>query len=200
MIVGVVLAGGRALRFGADKALAELGGRSLLDASLAVLERSCAQIAVNARADSPVAGATRARGLACLPDPSGAPRGPLAGVLAGLTWAQDIGAELLASAPCDTPFLPAELVDRLAAALTAESGAAFARAPEGVHPLCAVWRVRALETLTKALAGGDHPPVREALRRLGAVAVDFDDDDAFHNINTQGDLAAAIRAAAGSKD
>ena len=102
MIAGLVLAAGRSRRFGGDKALAELDGLSLLDHVLATLGRACGVLAVNAREGSDIDAFARARGLASLPDPPGAPDGPLSGLLAGLVWAEGQGAELLATAPCDT--------------------------------------------------------------------------------------------------
>lgn len=191
MIVGLVLAGGRSRRFGADKAMAELGGRSLFEPVVDVLAAGCVQVAVNARA-GPVDERAAALGLGRVADPPGAPDGPLAGVLAGLAWAEAAGAALLATAPCDTPFLPPDLVARLAGALRADDGLAFARAPDGVHPLCGLWRVRLVAPLADLLADGAHPPVRAAVTRLGGRAVDFENATDFFNMNTPEDLARAL--------
>jgi molybdopterin-guanine dinucleotide biosynthesis protein A len=192
MIRGLVLAGGRSRRFGADKALAELGGRSLLQASSAVLAAGCARVAVNAPEDGDIAEAARELGLEVLPDPPGAPDGPLAGVLAGLRWAKARGAGRLATAPCDTPFLPADLVARLAAALDAGHAVAVAEAPDGQHPLCGIWRTDLIAPLADLLAAGAHPPVRGALDRLGGASIaTFPDAHAFFNINTRADLERA---------
>lgn len=193
MIFGLVLAAGRSSRFGTDKALAQLGGRSLLGAAVDVLSGGCVRVAVNAH-EGPIADDAAARGLERIADPPGAPDGPLAGVLAGLTWAEAAGASLLATAPCDTPFLPADLVARLAEALKTDDGLAFARAPDGVHPLCGLWRVRLIEPLAAMLADGRHPPARAAVEQLGGRAVDFPDPAAFFNVNTRQDLAGAARA------
>jgi molybdopterin-guanine dinucleotide biosynthesis protein A len=191
VIAGLVLAGGRSVRFGADKALAEFGGRSLLDAVLAVLAQGCPTVAVNASGGGPIAVAARANGLAVVPDPPGAPEGPLAGVLAGLRWARGLGADRLATAPCDTPFLPADLVARLSAALDPDQAVAVAEAPDGLHPLCGVWRTSLADPLADLLSNGAHPPVRQALDRFGAARVAFPDARAFFNVNTQEDLARA---------
>lgn len=189
MIAGLVLAGGRSRRFGAEKALAPLGeGRTLLDAALAVLAPACGPIAVSAREGSGAAALAEARGLPWLTDPPGTPEGPLAGLLAGLAWARGLGAPLLASAPCDTPVLPPELVARLAETLRPGDEAAVARAPDGPHPLCGLWRTSLAEPLAMLLADG-HPPVRRALERLGGRFVDFPDAAAFANVNTRDELA-----------
>jgi molybdopterin-guanine dinucleotide biosynthesis protein A len=197
MIFGLVLAGGRSRRFGADKALAEFNGRSLFESSLSVLSGTCDRLAVSTPTGGRLAAIAAARGLARLDDPPGAPQGPLAGVLTGLTWALAGGADLLATAPCDTPFLPADLFERLAGALAAADGAAVARAPDGLHPLCGVWRTTLAGPLAEALADGAHPPVRQMLRRLGGHSVDFDDAACFFNVNTRGDLARAMAQSGG---
>ncbi len=116
----------------------------------------------------------------------------MSGVKAGLAWARAAGAELLVSAPCDTPFLPADLVSRLAQALTPEAGAATARTTEGLQPLCTLWRCDRLEAVQAALAGGEHPAIRKVLAGLGAVEVGFDDARAFDNINTPQDLTNSL--------
>jgi molybdopterin-guanine dinucleotide biosynthesis protein A len=193
MIFGLVLAGGRSSRFGAEKALAEFGGRSLFDRALAVLAPDCAQLAISAGEASGIAQIALARGVERLADPPDAPRGPLAGVLAGLIWAKAGGAALLATAPCDTPFLPPDLVVRLVEGLAESHPAAVASAPDGLHPLCGLWRTHLVEPLAAALADGRHPPVREMLRRLGGQSVDFPDAAAFFNVNTRADLACAAR-------
>jgi molybdopterin-guanine dinucleotide biosynthesis protein A len=196
MIFGLVLAGGRSRRFGADKALAELNGRSLLEAALGVLDGACASVAISALAGGAVAERGRALGCLVLPDPPGAPSGPLSGVLAGLLWARERGADLLATTPCDTPFLPADLVARLARALQARDGAAVARAPDGPHPLCGLWRTSLIAPIGAMLEAGRHPPVRAALDRLGGRMVAFGDAAAFINVNTRRDLALAARSPA----
>ncbi len=191
-VAGVVLAGGRSRRFGSEKALAEWGGVPLLVRGLDVLAAGCAPLAVNARQGSGAAALAAARGLSLLPDPPGAPDGPLAGVLAGLHWAGAQGCDRLATAPCDTPRLPRDLVERLMADLPDEADAAFATAGGREHPLCAVWRTAAGPVIAEALAGGAHPPVRRVMERLRAVAVDFGDADAFANVNTPHDLATPL--------
>ena len=143
------------------------------------------------RPGSETEGLARLLGLEVLHDAPGDPDGPLAGVKAGLAWAQVRGAASLAVSPCDAPLLPGDVFARLIQA--AGSGAAMAVTSEGRQPLCAVWPVGALPFLTQALEGGAHPATWRTLETLGAAQVRFDPPEAFANINTREDLDIAAR-------
>lgn len=188
-VVGVVIAAGRSRRFGAEKAIAELLGKPLLVWAAERLGRSCALTAVNARPGSDTERLARARGLPVLHDAPGDAQGALAGVKAGLVWAEQLGARALAVSPCDAPLLPDDLFERLIRA--AGVGAAVAETADGRQPLCSVWPVTALPAVTVALTGGAHPPTWRVLEGLSAARVAFGDGAAFANINTRADLAAA---------
>ncbi|HYM27782.1 MAG TPA: molybdenum cofactor guanylyltransferase [Steroidobacteraceae bacterium] len=187
-VVGVVLAGGRSVRFGGEKAAALLRGTPLLLWAARRLARSCAAVAVNTRPGTEAESLAQAAGLPVLHDMPGDAAGPMAGVKAGLAWARGLGATSLAVSPCDAPLLPEDLFARLSAA--AGSGAAMAETADGVQPLCAIWPVSALAELVRALAGGAHPPTWRTLEGIGARRVHFADAAAFANLNTRADLAA----------
>jgi molybdenum cofactor guanylyltransferase len=186
-VVGVVIAAGRSSRFGTEKAVAELLGKPLLAWAAERLGRSCAAVAVNARPGSETERLARARNLPILHDAPGDAHGALAGVRAGLAWAEWLGARALAVSPCDAPLLPEDLFERLI--LAAGGGAAVAETADGRQPLCSLWPVTALPAVTAALAAGTHPPTWRMLESLSAAAVAFDDATAFANINTRADLA-----------
>ena len=193
--LGVVLAGGRSTRFGSEKAMVEVDGAPMVARVAAVLAAGCEAVAVNARPDSGAAAWARTAGLALLPDPPGAPDGPLAGVLAGLHAAEARGCTWLLSAPCDTPWLPGDMGARLAAGV-GDTRAAVATTAEGSHPLCALWSVALRPRLAAALAEGRHPSVRAWLREVGAAEVRFADAAAFLNLNTPVDAAPQVTTAA----
>jgi len=185
MIAGLVLAGGRSTRFGSEKAIAPLDGRTLMEWALEALRPHCGPLAVSARPGSGAAALTARLGLPVIEDALHAPDGPLAGIAAGLRWASSLGAEHLATLPCDMPRAPTNLIPRLAAA-RGEAFAAFAVAPDGPHPLCALWSIDLLASLEASLAHG-HPAVRAFLRDVGGVAAEFDDAAAFANLNRPAD-------------
>lgn len=190
--VGLVIAGGRSQRFGGEKAVAMLAGRSLLARACARLAANCGAVAVNVRAGGDGAAEAERLGLAVLGDPPGLATGPLSGVLAGLRWARERGAGLMITLPCDTPLLPDDLVSRLVAAAQGQS-CAVARTPDGMQSLCAAWGVDLIGDLEVALADGHHPPVHGFLEDHDCGLVDYADAAAFLNINTPQDLDEAAR-------
>jgi molybdopterin-guanine dinucleotide biosynthesis protein A len=187
LVAGVVIAGGRSVRFGGEKAAAVLAGRPLLMWAARRLQASCGAVAVNARRGTEAEAIARAEGLPVLYDAQGDAAGPLSGVKAGLVWAKERGATVLAVSPCDAPMLPADLYERLLNA--AGSGPAMAESVEGHQPLCALWPVSALATVVEALADGAHPATWRLLERIGAKRVQFARPEAFANVNTRADLA-----------
>lgn len=188
-VVGVVLAGGRSVRFGGEKAVALLEGRPLLAWAAERLRSICAEVAVNARPGTESEAVANALGLPVLHDAEGDALGPLAGVKAGLIWAEARGARALAVSPCDAPLLPDDLYVRLRE--SAAGGAALAETRDGRQPLCALWPVTALPAVLVALADGAHPPTWQMLERVGARKVFFESAEQFANVNTRDDLAAA---------
>jgi len=183
---GLVIAGGRSLRFGAEKACALLGGKPLLTWAVERLQSACSVVAVNARPGTDAEKLAQTSGLTVLHDAPGDAAGPLAGVRAGLRWAAQIGVRALAVSPCDAPLLPEDLYVRLVAA--AGAAPAMAETAEGPQPLCALWPVSALAALEAALAGGAHPAIWRTLDGIGARRVRFADAAAFANVNTRAEL------------
>lgn len=187
-VAGLVLAGGRSVRFGGEKAAARLDGKPLLLWAVERLARCCASVAVSVRRGTEAEALTQSYGLTALYDAAGDAAGPLSGVKSGLIWADGIGAQSLAVSPCDVPLLPDDVFARLIDA--AAGGAAMAETSDGRQPLCAVWPVAALPAVAAALEGGAHPPTWAVLERLSARKVRFDPPTAFANLNTREDLAA----------
>src|SRR6185437_13867650 len=137
-VLGVVIAGGRSVRFGGEKAVALLAGRPLLMWAVQRLQRSCAVVAVNARPGTEAEALARAENMPVLHDVAGDAAGPLSGVKVGLLWARELGARAIAVSPCDVPLLPDDLFARLIES-AGSGGASMAETPEGHQPLCAVW-------------------------------------------------------------
>jgi molybdopterin-guanine dinucleotide biosynthesis protein A len=123
-----------------------------------------------------------------IPDAIQGYAGPLAGLHRGLTEAQY---ELVATVPCDSPFLPRDLVARLNAALEREQAEiAVARTGMQPHPVFCLCRKRVLPGLTEFLAAGGRK-IDAWYAKLRVVEVPFDDEaTGFSNINTEDELRA----------
>jgi molybdopterin-guanine dinucleotide biosynthesis protein A len=170
MILGVVLAGGQSTRFGSDKAVAELGGHTLLNRAFDTLTGFCELVVI--------AGRERGPGH-CIPDWPRADMGPLAGIAAGLHLARDDGYDSVLTLGVDSVGVPENLLELLSPAPAyLESQPVIGHWPAGA--------VDAIETLL--LADGRHSMLAFA-GAIGATAVKTAAKPA--NINTPADLAAA---------
>lgn len=192
-ICGVVLAGGRAERMGGgDKALLEIGGEAILDRVLERIAPYCIDIVLNANGD---ASRFAAFGLPVVADSVPDFAGPLAGILAGMDWAQAHHPEIewIASVPGDCPFLPYDLLPRLQeTALDAARPAACAKSGGRLHPLAAVWRISLRGELRRALGAGERKVEQWAARHGAAYAEwPMKPFDPFLNVNSPEDLEAA---------
>jgi molybdopterin-guanine dinucleotide biosynthesis protein A len=147
-------------------------------------------MAINGNGD---AGRFRHLGLPVAPDTiAGFPR-PLAGVLAGLTRAKQFhpGASHILTVPCDTPFLPPDLVNRLSRDL-ARTGAEFtiARDARTVHPVIGLWPLALAGRLADAISRDGIRSVHQWLQSCRICQTVFAAEQ-FRSINTPADLAAA---------
>ena len=186
-ITGVVLAGGLGRRMGgADKGLQLLDGKPLVQWVVERLEPQVEQVLVNANRNI---ARYEALGYRVIPDPLPGFAGPLAGLQAALAYAPH---PLVATVPCDAPFLPKDLIARLHTALVT-SGADLAIAstlgqPQPVFCLC---RRQLLPGLISFLASGQRQ-VTSWQRTVTATTVSFDDQaDAFRNLNTNAELTGS---------
>lgn len=194
--LGVILAGGQARRMGGgDKGLLSLNGQTLLSRVIERLEPQVAAVAINANGDAARFAQT---GMPVLADSIDGFVGPLAGVLAGLDWAAEKGADTIVTAAADTPFFPLDLVPRL---LLASEGmtnplvlAATPDPARGVsrHPTFGLWPVSLRDDLRTALEGGLRKVVLWTDQHEGREAVFAADGiDPFFNVNTPDDLRRA---------
>jgi len=189
-ITGLVLAGGQGRRMGSvDKGLVLLGGRPMVRHVLDRLRPQVDEILINANRN---ASEYAVFGYRVLADEIGGFAGPLAGLQVGLAHATH---PLVATVPCDSPFLPADLVSRLHGALESHSAdLAVARTFDQPHPVFALVRRSLLAHLARFLEGGGRK-IDAWYASLKAVEVAFDDEaDAFRNINTAEELKQAIAA------
>ena len=185
-ITGLILAGGQGRRMGGvDKGLQNFRGKRLVDHVYERLAPQVGGIIINANQNHD---AYKSFGVRVVSDAIGNFAGPLAGLHAGLSVSRR---PYLASVPCDSPFLPEDLVARLYAGLDG-SGADIAVAKTGdqPHPVFCLARRSVLDHLTDFLKdGGRKIDAWYATLLVSEVAFD-DEAEAFSNINTSDELKA----------
>jgi len=189
-VTGVILAGGLGRRMGGvDKGLQLLNGRPMAARVLARLAPQVDEVLINANQNL-----ERYALLGCrvVPDRLGGYAGPLAGLHCGLSEARH---DLVATVPCDSPFLPEDLVARLAAPLQDETvDLAVAKTGTQPHPVFCLARRRLLHHLSAFLQSGGRK-IDAWYATLKVVEVAFDGEAvAFSNINTAEELRSAETA------
>lgn len=169
-LLGAILAGGQARRFGSDKAQALYEGARLIDRVAAALSAQCESLVVCGREET---------GFACIPDWPEAGLGPLGGLAAALRHAGERGFAQVLSAGVDVPDLPFDL-----AATLAGEGAAIVES----QPVVGLWPVSAVPLLEAFMAGGGRSLYRFA-DHAGARRVEL--PRALMNVNRPEDLPPA---------
>jgi molybdopterin-guanine dinucleotide biosynthesis protein A len=184
-VSGIVLAGGQGRRMGGvDKGLQPLRGKPMVQWALERLAPQVDEILINCNQNLD---AYARFGHRVVRDEIGGFAGPLAGLHAGLIAASH---PLVVSVPCDSPFLPSDLVGRLKSRL-GENDLAVAKTGEQPHPVFSLVRRDLIENLEAFLRSGGRK-IDAWYARLRTVEVSFDDEaDAFRNINTLEELGKA---------
>ena len=185
-ISAILLAGGAGLRMGGeDKGLLKLKDKTLAQWVLARIAPQVDEILISANRNLDT---YCGFGYPVVPDKTEGFAGPLAGIARGLLDAKH---ELILSAPCDTPFLPDDLVARLLAALNADNYDLVVPvvAGAGQHAIC-LMRRQVGANLAAYLAQGGRK-VQEWQAGLRCAQADFTDVAPFFvNLNRPEQLAA----------
>ena len=186
-ITGLILAGGRGTRMGTvDKGLQMFRGAPMALHVLMRLSPQVGYVMINANQNiAPYEGF----GVPVWQDEMQGFAGPLAGLQTGMVHCDT---DYLVTAPCDSPFLPADLVERLAAGLegkNADLAVAVTGAGETrqAHPVFCLAKASLLPHLTLYLQEGGRK-FDKWYASLNVAEVHFDEEDAFRNINTRDEL------------
>jgi molybdenum cofactor guanylyltransferase len=183
VITGVVLAGGQGRRMGGvDKGLQLLDGKPMAGWVSERLRPQVDALVINANQNIE---RYAAFGYPVISDQIIGFAGPLAGLHAALS---QTSTPLVVTAPCDSPFLPSDLVARLHQALQAANAEVVVACAGGqLHPVFCLCRRNVLASLTDYLEAGQRK-VELWLARHASVEVEFADVAAFRNINTADEL------------
>lgn len=181
-ITGVVLAGGKGSRVGGvDKGLVRLHGRPLVESAIDALRLQVGGLLISANRNREI---YSSYGYPVIADDMGDYDGPLAGMLSAMRRADTA---YIVTVPCDVPTPPADLVERLAGAMTTTHREVCIASCEGqAQPVFALLHCALADRLQEYLAAGERG-VENWMRRQQAAIVDFPDRAAFVNINTEED-------------
>jgi molybdopterin-guanine dinucleotide biosynthesis protein A len=194
-IIGYVQAGGASSRFGSDKALAELGGNTMLERTCDFLRGAVGEVRIVAPPEK-----YAVVGIPVVPD-QWPGEGPLGGIITALTDASAApSADWALIVSSDMPFLSVDWLRFLAARASKSTAEALVpKSAQGWEPLCACWRVSAVELLLPLFRAGTRK-VTDARNVLHVEVLDesewkrFDmNGRLFWNMNTPADYAEARR-------
>ena len=194
--IGYVLAGGASLRFGKDKALAPLVGKSVLERTLDLLKEGGAREAIVVGPKSKYG----RFGARCVRDrwPG---EGPLGGIITALhkTGVNKYGYRWSLIVSCDMPFLTGEWLTFLCErARKSEAQVVLAHSEHGPEPLCACWRTDAVKSSSRLRERSSACDRGHSLLRAEVLdARDWKRFDSagrlFWNMNTAADYEEARR-------
>ncbi len=198
--LGVILAGGRAQRMGGvDKGLltSPESGQTLIEQIIEILSPQVGELLVVANRNLPQYAKYCPH---VIPDTQSAYQGPLYGILSAMQWANErssvtsTSSELMMVVPCDTPFLPADIIQRLATKRDQQippPRAIYVHDGSRAQPLHVLLEISLYSHLSRHLASANNPSVYRWLDSTVAACVDFSDcPNAFRNMNSLLDLKA----------
>ena len=188
-ITGLILAGGqsrrmRALGANIDKGLVEFKGQRLIDHVFGRLASQVGGILINTNQNHDQ---YKNFGVRVVSDAFTGHAGPLAGLHAGLAVSRR---PFLITVPCDSPFFPENMVEKLYDALTSSGGhLAVAKTGDQPHPVFTLVRRTVYDHLSEFMKNGGRK-IDEWYSTLEITEVDFNDENLFGNINTPDELQA----------
>ena len=183
-ISAVILAGGQAKRMGGvDKGLQTLHGKLLFQFIYDRLHSQVEHISVNANRNQAIYATA---GVPVFGDNIEGFQGPLSGILTALERADT---DFVLFVPCDSPFFPDNLLEKLKSAVDFHGvSIAYVHDGEREHPTFCLMARSLKEKLATYLAAGERRML-QFMRQNGAVGVDFSENKAaFTNINTLDEL------------
>ena len=184
-VTGVVLAGGQGSRMGGvDKGLQVFRGKPMVQHVVERFAPQVGEVLINANRNPE---AYAHFGYRVVADEIEGFAGPLAGFERGLAHASR---DFVVTTPCDSPFLPVDLVARLRSALDArKADLAVAKTGDQAHPVFSLMRRSVHASLRDFLSSGQRK-IDRWYGALAVVEVSFDDEaEAFVNINTLAELS-----------
>jgi molybdopterin-guanine dinucleotide biosynthesis protein A len=190
-ILPIILAGGKSRRFGADKAFAKLGGKSLIDYTIKKLEPKFTEILVIT--NNPKKSSNN--NIFFIKDTITGQLGPLVGILSAMEWVKnyDKNYQWIISFPCDTPFFEEKIIDKVINfQKSSNKKLFFLKSGNKRHNIFGLWSIDLMEQLRNDINQGARK-VENWANKIGTeiIEINSESDNNFLNINTKLDLEEA---------
>lgn len=180
-VTGVILAGGRSRRFGADKAAVVVDGRPMIEHVYEAVRAVTDRLFLSARTADEAPALLVPTIVDRYPD-----RGPLAGLHAALRAA---GTTWVLVVACDLPYVTPRVLRQILDARASGGEAVVSRTPDGrLQPLCACYHLHILPMVERRIASGAFS-MHELLTHLESVRYVDVPAAPLRNVNTPEDLA-----------
>jgi molybdopterin-guanine dinucleotide biosynthesis protein A len=190
-ILGVVLAGGKSLRFGEDKSQVKLNNKSLIDHILSEVLTEFKELLIVS--NNPIE-FNKSKNISIISDFKNN-LGPLGGVLTAMKWIKDNKKDYqwISTFPTDTPFFKNQILKDFHDKINLKNGKLFfIKSNNTRHNIFGLWSINLADKLEKDLENGDRK-VEDWANKVGVNIIDmqFEKNDPFFNINTKEDLEKA---------
>jgi len=194
MYPGVILAGGMARRLGGNgKAFIEISGTPLVELTIKSFTSQVNNLAINSRHPKSFSDFDFPIIEDILLEDGGA--GPLAGISSAIKWAKTLKhpSTHVAIVPVDTPFLPADLIQRMYLDLSiSNADIVMASSNDNIYPVIGLWSLSLDDYLDKSLYEGIRKiDAFSSLFKVSIVDWSFNKIDPFFNINKPEDITLA---------
>lgn len=190
-ILGVVLAGGKSLRFGEDKSQVKLNNKSLIDHILSEILTEFKELLIVSNNSIKF---NKSEKISIISDFNNN-LGPLGGVLTAMKWIKDNNKDYqwISTFPTDTPFFKNQILKDFHDKINLKNGKLFfIKSNNTRHNIFGLWSIDLADKLEKDLENGDRK-VEDWANKVGVNIIDmqFEKNDPFFNINTKEDLEKA---------
>jgi molybdopterin-guanine dinucleotide biosynthesis protein A len=190
-ILGVVLAGGKSLRFGEDKSQVKLNNKSLIDHILSEILTEFKELLIVSNNSIEF---NKSENISIISDFKNN-LGPLGGVLTAMKWIKDNNKDYqwISTFPTDTPFFKNQILKDFHDQINLKNGKLFfIKSNNTRHNIFGLWSIDLADKLEKDLENGDRK-VEDWANKVGVNIIDmqFEKNDPFFNINTKEDLEKA---------
>ena len=190
-ILGVVLAGGKSLRFGEDKSQVKLNNKSLIDHILSEILTEFKELLIVSNNSIKF---NKSEKISIIGDFKNN-LGPLGGVLTAMKWIKDNNKDYqwISTFPTDTPFFKNQILKDFHDKINLKNGKLFfIKSNNARHNIFGLWSIDLADKLEKDLENGDRK-VEDWANKVGVNIIDmqFEKNDPFFNINTKEDLEKA---------